>query len=134
MAWLAVDSGTSVIKAVVFAEDGRQIAVARRRTTILHPQAGWAEQSMEEVWSAAAAAIREAIASTSLGIRAMAITAQGDGSWLVDMSGRPSGHAILWNDARAATCLEISRDAGAVDAAFRISGSVAYAGLLSAVA
>ena len=133
MAWLAVDAGTSVIKAVVFGEDGRELAVARRRTTILRPQAGWAEQGMEEVWSATVAAAREAIALAPSDIRGIAITAQGDGCWLVDEHGQPTGPAILWNDARSASLVEAWRDAGAVNAAFRLSGSVAYAGLLNAI-
>ncbi len=133
MAWLAVDAGTSIIKAVVFAEDGRELAVARRRTTTLRPQAGWAEQSMKEVWSAAASAVREAAVLAASDVRAIAITAQGDGCWLVDEHGQPAGHAILWNDARAASLVEAWRNSGVVDAAFRISGSVAYAGLLCAI-
>ena len=133
MAWLAIDAGTSVIKAVVFAEDGREVAVARKPTTTLRPRPGWAEQSMEEVWSAAAAAVREVAVFADSDIRALAITAQGDGCWLVDAQGRPTGPAILWNDARAASFVEAWRDAGAVDAAARISGSGAYAGLMSAI-
>ncbi len=133
MAWLAIDAGTSVIKAVVFAEDGREAAVARRPTTTLRPQPGWAEQSMEEVWSAAAAAVREAAVSADSDIRAIAVTAQGDGCWLVDEQGCPTAPAILWNDARAASLVEAWCDSGVVDAAFRISGSVAYAGLMSAI-
>ena len=141
MAWLAIDAGTSVIKAVVFAENGRELAVARRRTTVVRPEAGFAEQSMEEVWSATAAAVRAAVAacaassagSLALTIHAIATTAQGDGCWLVDADSRPAGNAILWNDARAASLAEAFRDAGAAEAAFRISGSVAYAGLPSAI-
>ncbi len=85
---------------------------------------------MQEVAASTAASIPSTTASD---IRAIAITAQGDGCWLVDEHGQPTGPAILWNDARAASLVEAWRDAGAVDAAFRISGSVAYAGLLSAI-
>ncbi len=133
MAWLTMDAGTSVIKAVVFSEDGSELGVARRRTNTIHPQPGWAEQKMEEIWAAGVAAAREAVASSASQIHAVAITAQGDGCWLVDEQGRPSGNAILWNDARAASVVASWRDAGLIDAAFRISGSVAYAGLSSAI-
>jgi len=133
MAWLAIDAGTSVIKSVVFADDGSEVALARRPTTTIREQRGWSEQDMDEVWSAGVAAARESTASSGLEIEGIVITAQGDGCWLIDAQGRPTGKAILWNDARAAQLVEGWRATGLIEAAFRISGSVPYAGLMNAI-
>ena len=133
MAWLAIDAGTSVIKTVVFSDEGLELSVQRRRTTVLHPQPNWSEQNMDEVWEAVAATVRIAAAASEEAIRGIVSTAQGDGCWLVDEWGQPTGNAILWNDARAATLVERWQAAGLVEASFRTSGSVAYSGLLNAI-
>jgi len=133
MAWIAVDAGTSVIKAVVFNEDGREIALARENTVVLRPEAGWAEQSMESVWQAVITTVRNVVSELSEPVRGIAITAQGDGCWLVDAAGKPTGNAILWNDGRATEIVEQWRRQGLIEKAFMISGSVPYPGLANAI-
>ena len=133
MAWLTIDAGTSVIKSVVFAADGREISVARRRTTLLHPHPGWSEQNMDEVWQAVAATVREVAAACDEPILGIVSTAQGDGCWLVDAAGKPTGNAILWNDGRAAFLVERWQQQGLVGASFQRSGSVTYSGLPNAI-
>src|SRR6266702_1061644 len=132
MAWVAIDAGTSVIKAVVFADDGREIAVARQRTAVLHPRIDFSEQRMEDVWSAVVETVRTVMSQIEERVRGIVSTAQGDGSWLVDELGRPAGHAILWSDGRAAEIVERWRNAGVVERSFRTSGSVTYPGLPNA--
>ena len=51
MAWLCIDVGTSIIKAVMYGEDGSELAVAREESRILRPSPGFAEQDMESVWT-----------------------------------------------------------------------------------
>uniref|UniRef100_UPI002620A87B FGGY family carbohydrate kinase n=1 Tax=Saccharomonospora sp. TaxID=33913 RepID=UPI002620A87B len=59
MSAIAVDAGTSLIKAVVFDETGREVAVARHATEVRRPHPGWAEQDMTAVWHAMVAAVNE---------------------------------------------------------------------------
>lgn len=133
MAWIAIDAGTSVIKAVVFADDGSECSVARQPTAVLHEQQGWSEQNMHEVWAAVVSTVRRATAAIKEPIRGIVATAQGDGCWLVNDAGEPTGNAILWNDGRASALVEQWRQSGAIEASFRISGSVTYPGLLNAI-
>ena len=133
MAWLTIDAGTSVIKAVVYAEDGRELSVARQETTVLHPQPGWSEQNMHEVWAAVVSVVRQAAGASDQPIRGVVSTAQGDGCWLVDASGEPTGDAILWNDSRAAGLVEPWRREGLIRSSFRTSGCVTYSGLANAI-
>ncbi len=133
MAWLTIDAGTSVIKAVIFAADGRELNAARASTMVLQPHPGWSEQDMHEVWAAVVNTVRQALSGVREPIRGIASTAQGDGCWLVDDTGAPTGNAILWNDARAAGVIEQWKQAGLVEAGYRRSGSVSYGGLPHAI-
>jgi len=133
MAWVAVDVGTSVVKAVAFDGEGREIALARENSKVLRTETGWAEQSMEGMWKAVSATVRSVVAELREPVEGIAITAQGDGCWLVDEEGQPSGNAILWNDGRAGDVVEQWRADGVIEKAFRVSGSVPYAGLPNAI-
>ena len=133
MAWLCIDAGTSLVKAVLLAGDGRELAVARHSVTITRPQPNQAEQDMQAVWEATVCAAREITAQTSAEIEGIVTTAQGDGCWLVDGAHQPIGPAILWNDGRAHQVTEQWRRDGVTDAAFRLSGSIAYPGLANAI-
>lgn len=133
MAWLAIDAGTSVIKSVLFADDGGELAVAREKTAVLREQPGWSEQNMDEVWAAVVSTVRRLVPSCPEPIRGIVSTAQGDGCWLVDRHGRPTGNAVLWNDGRAAPIVDNWRERGIIEQAFRISGSVPYPGLPNAI-
>ena len=133
MAWVAVDAGTSVIKAVAFNDEGREIALAREKTEVLHPRADFAEQSMDAVWNAVVSTVRDVTNSLQEAVAGVAITAQGDGCWLVDAEGRPNGNAILWNDGRATEIVEHWREEGVVAKAYCVSGSVPYAGLSNSI-
>lgn len=136
MAVVCVDAGTTMIKAVGYAEDGTELAVVRRPTTVSRPAPGRAEQDMAEVWDAVAGAVREAaaqVAAAGAGVDLLALTAQGDGCWLVDSAGEPTGPAILWNDGRAAAAVEGWARSGVIAEAFRANGSLPFPGLPNAI-
>jgi xylulokinase/erythritol kinase len=126
---IGIDAGTSVVKSVAYAADGTELAVARRPTRVGHPRPGWAEQDMPEVWSAVADTVAELVGRLGSEVSALAITAQGDGCWLVDAEGRPTGPALLWNDARASEIAANWADSGLLAELFKINGSVGFAGL-----
>jgi sugar (pentulose or hexulose) kinase len=133
VATLCLDAGTSLLKAVVFDDAGATLASAHRATTIDRPRPGFAEQDMDRIWADAASVLREAAAGAGVPIDAVALTAQGDGCWLVDADGAPVGPAILWNDARAAPAVVRWMGDGTVARAFARSGSTTFAGLPSAI-
>lgn len=132
MAWIAIDAGTSVIKAVMFDHDGEEMAFARERTQVLHPKVDWSEQDMCSVWDTVVKTVRE-VAGLGVAITGVVTTAQGDGCWLVDDTGQPTGNAVLWNDGRARQIVQRWQDDGIVDKTFRSSGSVTYPGLPNAI-
>jgi erythritol kinase (D-erythritol 1-phosphate-forming) len=133
MAWLCIDAGTSVIKAVLIGERGRELATARQSVPVERPCPDRAEQDMEMVWEAVLSVSRAVTRQSIAEVEGIVSTAQGDGCWLVDASGKPVCPAILWNDGRAHHIVEAWRADGTIEKAFRMSGSVTYPGLPNAI-
>ena len=103
---IGIDAGTSVIKAVAFSLAGEQIAVAARPNVYQTLGGGQVEQDMHRTWADCAATLRELterVPDLARRVAALAVTAQGDGTWLIDADGEPVGGGLLWLDSRAAS-------------------------------
>ncbi|MFZ7091978.1 FGGY-family carbohydrate kinase [Primorskyibacter sp. 2E233] len=101
---LAIDSGLTVTKAVVFDLDGMQKGVARRTIAQLMPRSRHVERDMTQLWHQTAEAIGEALSLSGAhprDILAVAATAHGDGLYLLDKDRAPLGPGILSLDSRA---------------------------------
>ncbi|MEU8248042.1 FGGY-family carbohydrate kinase [Nonomuraea sp. NPDC048916] len=133
MAAICVDAGTTVVKAVGYDGTGAEVAIARRETGVSRPVPGWAEQDMGMVWDAVARTVRDVASQVEGPVDFLAVTAQGDGVWLVDAAGEPTGTAILWNDGRAVATIDAWTRSGVAERAFRLNGSSAASGLPHAI-
>lgn len=133
---LGIDSGLTVTKAVIFDIDGTQLAVARRRVTQFMPKARHVERDMDELWTATADAIAEAIKLSNRpasDIKAIAATAHGDGIYLLDRSKQPLGRAILSLDSRAGSIVEQWLKSPVADNALSLTGQVPHVSAPSAL-
>ena len=84
---VGVDAGTSVIKSVAFTAAGEQVGVCARPNRYRTVEGVGAEQDMSDTWTDAAATLRglaEAVPDLAERVAAIAVTAQGDGTWLID--------------------------------------------------
>lgn len=102
---IGVDAGTSVIKAVAFDLGGRQLAASSVRNRYTMGKDGSATQSLPQTWADCAAALRglaDKVEGLAARTAAIALTGQGDGTWLVGRGKEPVTDAWLWLDARAA--------------------------------
>jgi erythritol kinase len=133
MGAICVDAGTTLTKAVGYDERRAEVVVARRRTTVSRPKEDWAEQDMDVVWSSVAEVVRQVAGEMATAIDFVALTAQGDGCWLVDGSGEPTGPAVLWSDGRAAAEVETWKRAGVLHHGFERNGSLTFPGLPNAI-
>jgi xylulokinase len=136
MSVLTIDVGTSVIKSVVFDDQGQETALSRIGTEVLRPRPGWAEQDMDAVWNAVVVTVRGALSAMGPGhdpVRLVSFTAQGDGCWLVDAEDRPTGPAVLWSDGRAGGLLTRWAADGVLEEAYRRNGSLTCGGMPNAV-
>lgn len=130
---LCVDAGTSLVKAVAYDAQGREVAVARRPMEVSRPLPGHAEQDMGEVWDAVADTLRAVSRQLPGDVGLIALTAQGDGCWLVDDAGEPVGPSVLWSDGRNPGIVEAWERDGTLERAFRINGSLSFSGLSNAI-
>jgi erythritol kinase len=106
---IGIDAGTSVIKSVAFTLDGRQIASAALPNEYMNLPNGGVEQDMRRTWNDTAKSLRLLAAKVpDLATRAvaLAVTGQGDGTWLIGKDGEPVCPAWLWLDSRAASIAE----------------------------
>jgi L-xylulokinase len=101
---LGIDNGGTVSKAALFTLDGKEIAVASRKTGTLTPKPGWAERDIEEAWGATAEAIKQVVTESRVApedIAGVACAGHGNGIYLVDKNGNPVRDAIMSMDSRA---------------------------------
>jgi erythritol kinase len=123
---IGIDAGTSIMKAVAFTLSGRQIASAAVRNTYKTGDDGSATQSLDQTWLDCTRALRD-LAGKVEGLAdrtaAIAVTGQGDGTWLVGSANRPAGDAWLWLDARAAPTVERLATSDADRARFEATGT-----------
>lgn len=107
---LGIDNGTTVTKAALFDLEGNEVAVgSSEEVKVSHPQPGWAEQNMAELWQATAEAIRQCLAEAEVDpadIAGISFSGHGGGVWLLDEAGQPVREAIIWLDARAKPYLD----------------------------
>src|SRR3954463_2504156 len=59
----AIDHGTTSTRCILFARDGRPVAIAQREQTMYYPRAGWVELDMEQVWHRTQECVHEALGS-----------------------------------------------------------------------
>lgn len=121
---IALDAGTSLIKAVAFETSGRMVATAARQNTYVEGDHGAVEQDMQRTWRDARDVLAELIAKAQgHTVLALAVTGQGDGTWLVDADGTPTAPAWLWLDARANAIVDELRGTHAAGEAYVHTGT-----------
>ena len=106
---IGIDAGTSVVKSVAFDCSGNQLASASvtNKYTVLAD--GTATQPLDQTWADCATTLRnlgEKVPDLAARTVALAVTAQGDGTWLVGKGDRPVGDGWLWLDSRAVPALQ----------------------------
>jgi len=102
---IGIDAGTSVVKSVAFTLGGAQIAIASVPNRYTTKADGSAFQSQADTWADCAKTLRDLVDEVpSLAKRtaAIAVTGQGDGTWLVGPNNCPVTDGWLWLDARSA--------------------------------
>jgi xylulokinase len=127
MSYLGLDIGTSGCKAVVFDENGDQLAGSYREYTVEHSCDGWAELDAERVCGACFEVIAEAVAATAADpVRSLGISCQGEAFMPLDASGRILAPAMVSSDTRAAALAESWTASFGADRLYRITGHTAH--------
>lgn len=123
---IGIDAGTSVMKAVAFSPSGRELASADLPNRVIYGPGGRAEQDMAFTRESLGAVLKALAAKLpGLAERAvcLALTGQGDGTWLVDRDLEPVGPAILWLDGRSGELVRELRANGVGASVSAITGT-----------
>ncbi|MGQ0286783.1 FGGY-family carbohydrate kinase [Pasteurellaceae bacterium 22721_9_1] len=102
--YLGIDCGGTFIKAALFDTAGNMLASTRENVMLISDIAGYAERDMPQLWSACADVIKKTIEKSgvnSTAVKAVGISAQGKGAFLLDKNRQPLGRAILSSDQRS---------------------------------
>ncbi len=101
---LGIDIGTTGAKAALYDRAGHLRGLGQAEYPTRHIRPGWVEQSPEDWWQAACAAIRQALAAPGVAaerVAGLAVSAQAPALLPLDRTGRPLRPALIWMDRRA---------------------------------
>lgn len=101
---LALDAGTTQVKAALFDEEGKISALAERKLNVLFPAPSFVEQNPEEIYQATVEAIRDTMEKAGVTgdqVKALGITNQRNTVIVWDKkTGKPLYNAMVWQDQR----------------------------------
>ena len=122
---LALDVGTSAVKAVLFDTTGRSVGVAQQECGLEKPAPGRVEIDPEIYWQAVQSTITTLLKDSGVDpgdIPAMGITSQGETLIPVDRDGNVLRKALSWLDNRAVREAEAIAAAFDIEEVYRITG------------
>ena len=129
--FVGVDSGTSVVKAVLTDLGGEELAVAVENTPVETPREGWSEFDLHQDWEGVGRAISKLLYVNQVApeeIMAVAVTGKAWGCCYLDRNNEPVRKGILWNDARSGPYIREWVQSGVLSEVFRINGNYYWPG------
>ena len=124
-AFLAIDAGTTSLKAALFDAQGRMLVLDRREYLLLTPAPNVVELDPEVYWQALTGAVRSVLAQSRVAAQEVAtlcISSQGETFIPVDTHGAPLSRAIVWLDNRAIEEAKLIAERFGVDEVFHRTG------------
>jgi len=107
MSLMGIDVGTTGCKAVVFDEEGRQLAAAYREYPLLSPRPGWCEIDSKQVLELTRECVREACSQTDDPVKALAVSSQGEAVTPVGAGGEILSNSIVSSCPRTADLVPV---------------------------
>jgi xylulokinase len=101
---LAIDAGTTSVKAGLFAPDGRCLGVGRQEYQLETPAADRVQLDPEVYWQACVKTVREALRQSGMThhrVKALGVSSQGETTITLDAKGNAIYPALVWLDNRA---------------------------------
>src|SRR5438132_897584 len=115
-ALIAVDAGTTGVRAFAVDGEGRPCGFSYRELTQYFPRPGWVEHDPEEIWTAVQTTLADLtgrLAAEGVTSAAACITNQREAVVAWDRrTGRPLHRALVWQDRRTAARCDALREAG----------------------
>ena len=125
---MALDSGTTSNRCILFNRKGEICSVAQKEFTQYFPRPGWVEHDAEEIFDTMLAVARQAlsnIGATAEDIAAIGITNQRETTVVWNRStGHPICNAIVWQCRRTAEFCQTLREEGLTETIRQKTGLV----------
>ena len=125
---MALDSGTTSNRCILFDHSGRICSVAQKEFTQIFPQPGWVEHDADEIFATQLEVARQALANigaNAADIAAIGITNQRETTIVWNkLTGRPVSNAIVWQCRRTAALCDQLRSQDLVDTVREKTGLV----------
>lgn len=125
---MALDSGTTSNRCILFDKEGNMRSVAQKEFTQYFPQPGWVEHDANEIWQSQLSVAREAmrkIGATYDEIAAIGITNQRETTVVWDRAtGQPIYNAIVWQCRRTSDYADELIERGLTDSFRQKTGLV----------
>lgn len=102
--YIGIDVGSGSVKAALLQADGAVIAMGAAEYETFYPQPGFVEQNVDDWYSAACAAVREALKRSYVApseVAGIGLSGTSHVPCLLDEDCRPVRNGILWNDQRS---------------------------------
>lgn len=115
---IGIDNGGTSVKAVIFDEQGKEVALSSRNLKLLTPYSGYIERDIDELWSANCFVIKDAINKAAIdprSIKGVSMSGHGKGLYIVGRDNKPSYNGITSMDARAHRYPQIWQEDGTDD-------------------
>ena len=116
---MALDSGTTSNRCILFNHKGEMVSVAQREFKQIYPKPGWVEHDANEIWATQLGVAVEAIQKLNIEasqIKGIGITNQRETTVVWDKeSGEPICNAIVWQCRRTAEYCDSLVEAGYSD-------------------
>ena len=116
---MALDSGTTSNRCILFDHSGRVCSVAQKEFTQIFPQPGWVEHDADEIFSTQLEVAKQAlqnIGASPADIAAIGITNQRETTIVWNKyTGKPIYNAIVWQCRRTAAYCDELRNQGLTD-------------------
>ena len=120
--YLTIDAGTSVIKAVLFNTNFKEVLSYSIKNPVVIDQNGNSEIDMNDFWKLTTKCIKTLLNKSkvkSQSIIGIGITGNMVGFWSIDHNYKPVRKAILWNDTRSH---KIFKNAKIFDQVYNLTG------------
>ncbi len=122
---VALDAGTTGVRAFAVDESGQPAGYRYREFTQHFPRPGWVEHDPSEIWQAVVATASELLAALDQPVAAFGITDQRETVVVWDRrTGRPLHNALVWQDRRTAARCDELEAAGHLPSVRHLTGLV----------
>ncbi|MBQ9247783.1 MAG: glycerol kinase GlpK [Ruminococcus sp.] len=125
---MALDSGTTSNRCILFDVEGNMRSVAQKEFTQYFPQPGWVEHDANEIWQSQLSVAREALRRLGASydeVAAIGITNQRETTVVWDRTtGQPIYNAIVWQCRRTSDYADELKDKGLTDSFRQKTGLV----------